>query len=99
MRLTRPLQGKQLVRATQHTLIMRFEKVCVPNPSDSTLSHRILPMMVSRLCLSLKKSADPRSMVEWRVDHFSRFEITNVSKLCFATQPVGKSAVETQAPC
>ena len=39
--------------------------------------YRFLPMMVSRLILSLKKVAGPISVAEWRVDHFSRVEMTD----------------------
>ena len=56
-------------------------------------------MMVSRMCLSLKKSANPRSVAEWRVDHFSRLESADVGRMRFAMQPIGGSAVETAAPC
>ena len=37
------------------------------------LLYRFLPMMVSRLILSLRKVASP-IYVEWRGDHFSRVE-------------------------
>ena len=58
--------------------------------------HRFLPMMVSRLVLSLKKSADARSVVEWRVDHFSRVETQpDVSRIQIAMGSIGKPAVET----
>ena len=40
--------------------------------------YRFLPIMVSRLILSLKKVAGPISVAEWRVDHFSRVEITDM---------------------
>ena len=49
-------------------------------------------MMVSRLCLSLKKSTDPRSVAEWRVDHFTRIEATDFN---VAMRPVGKPVAET----
>jgi hypothetical protein len=53
-------------------------------------------MMVSRLVLSLKKSTDPRSVAEWRVDHFTRVEpmdATNMGGL--AMGPVQKPVSET----
>jgi len=53
--------------------------------------------MVSRLALSLKKSADPRSAIEWRVDHFTRVEPVDVGGMQFAMRPIGKSVVETGA--
>ena len=56
-------------------------------------------MMVSRLCLSLKKSADPRSVAEWRVDHFTRVEAKDASEIRFAMRPIGRSAIETEVPC
>ena len=56
-------------------------------------------MMVSRLVLSLKKSADPRSVAEWRVDHFTRVEVTDVSKMNFAMLPVRNPMVETAVSC
>ena len=56
-------------------------------------------MMVSRLCLSLKKSADPRSVAEWRVDHFSRIEVKEASDIRFAMRPIAKSTVETEVLC
>ncbi|KAF9643936.1 hypothetical protein BDM02DRAFT_3191066 [Thelephora ganbajun] len=58
-------------------------------------NNLFLPMMVSRLVLSLKKSVGPRSVAEWRVDHFSRIEATDVSRMNFAMRPVGKRAAET----
>lgn len=56
-------------------------------------------MMVSRLFLSLKKSADPRAVAEWRDDHFTRVEATDLGRMQFAMRPVGRSAVETEVPC
>ena len=47
-------------------------------------------MMVSRLILSLKKSADPRSVAEWRVDHFTRMEPMDVPSSCLEMRPVIK---------
>ena len=32
---------------------------------------RLLPILVTRLALSLKKAADPELDLEWRVDHFT----------------------------
>jgi len=58
-------------------------------------SHSLLPLMVSRLALSLKKSADPRSVAEWRVDHFTRVELADVGRVNFAMRPVGKPTVGT----
>ena len=52
-------------------------------------------MMVSRLVLSLKKSADPRSVAEWRVDHFTRVEVRDVSNMNFAMRPVRNTLVGT----
>jgi len=52
-------------------------------------------MMISRLCLSLKKSADPRSAAEWRVDHFSRVEAADGGGMRFAMRPMGKATVGT----
>ena len=50
-------------------------------------------MMICRLCLSLKKSADPRSAAEWRVDHFSRVEAVDAGGMRFAMRPIGKASV------
>ena len=63
------------------------ERVCSePTP---TSFRRFLPIMASRLCLSLKKSADPRFVDEWSVDHFSRVEVRDVSGMHFAMRPAG----------
>ena len=55
-------------------------------------------MMVSRLCLSLKKSADPRSVAEWRVDHFTRVEGTDFGGVQIAMRPVEKPTAEAEGP-
>ena len=51
-------------------------------------------MMVSRLVLSLKKSVDPRSVAEWRVDHFTRVEAVDLCKTDLAMRPVGNPLPE-----
>jgi len=45
---------------------------------------------LSTRSLSLKKSVDPQSVAEWRVDHFTRVEPADVGGMQFAMRPVRK---------
>ena len=59
-------------------------------------------MMVSRLILSLKKSADAQSVAEWRVDHFTRIEPMDAPNAGLemrpTNQPMGEPA-SSQSRC
>ena len=72
-----------------------------PNSPNSTSIYRFIPMMVSRLCISLKKSADPRSAARiWHADHFSRAEGADVER--FAMGPVERPTAginDPETPC
>jgi len=54
-------------------------------------------MMVSRLALSLKKSADPRSVAEWRLGHFTRLDPVDndVGKMRFAMRSMKRPSIGT----
>ena len=41
------------------------------SPALTTLTVSLIPLMVTRLILSLRKASDPRMMAQWNVDHFS----------------------------
>ena len=57
---------------------------------------RLLPMLVTRLVLSLKKAADPEVGVEWGVDHFTTKTEHPSASLSFELRSIAGSSVSSR---
>jgi len=57
---------------------------------------RLLPMLVTRLVLSLKKAADPEFGVGWGVDHFTTKTEQPSSLLSFELGSIAGSSVSSR---
>jgi len=63
----------------------------------ATGSIILMPILVTRLVLSLKKAADPESGIEWRVDHFTTrtepLSVPHCRSLVFELGPRARASV------
>lgn len=57
---------------------------------------RLLPMLVTRLVLSLKKAADPEFGAEWGVDHFTTKTEQPSAPLSFELGSIAGSSVSSR---
>ena len=49
------------------------------SPALTTSTVSLIPLMVTRLILSLRKASDPRMIAQWNVDHFSVLTFTTLT--------------------
>ena len=57
---------------------------------------RLLPMLVTRLVLSLKKAADSELGVEWRIDHFTIKTEQRSTPLSFELRSIAGSSISSR---
>jgi len=57
---------------------------------------RLLPMLVTRLVLSLKKAADPELGVGWGVDHFTTRTEHLSAPVSFELRSIAESSVSSR---